>query len=88
VTAIAEHAIGHGITAYTGVAEMGWLQQILSFGWDSAPLGLPVDYDGKLLGALTIRIAEDTPARLADAGIWSSVPTFQLPERRAAGARG
>ncbi len=88
VTAIVEHGLDHGITNYTGVAEIGWLQQILSFGWDCAPLGLPFDHDGKLLGALTITIAEDTPARLAAAGIWSPVATMDVAPRRVAGARG
>ncbi len=88
VTAIVEHALEHGCTNYTGVAEMGWLQQILSFGWDCAPLGLPFRYEGKLLGALTINIAEDTPARLAATGMWSPVESVQPAERRAAGARG
>jgi len=88
VTALADHALASGITTYTGVAEMGWLQQILSFGWDCAPLGLPVRYGGQLLGALRIRIAEDTPTLLAAAGIWSPVAMARTLSRRAAGARG
>lgn len=88
VTALAEHALGSGVTTYTGVAEMGWMQQILGFGWDCAPLGLPAERDGKLLGALQINIAGDTPARLAEAGIWLPVPSFDQAGRRAAGARG
>ena len=88
VTAIVEHALEYGCTNYTGVAEVGWLQQILSFGWDCAPLGLPVRHDGKLIGALSINIAADTPARLAAHGIWSPVITAPLPQLRAAGARG
>lgn len=88
VTALADHALANGITTYTGVAEMGWLQQILSFGWDCAPLGLPVRYGGQLLGALRIRIAGDTPTLLAAAGIWSPVAMAHTLSRRAAGARG
>jgi acyl-homoserine lactone synthase len=88
VTALAEYALSSGITTYTGVAEMGWLQQILSFGWDCAPLGLPTRHGSQLLGALTIRIAHDTPALMAAAGIWSPVPVAEFSERRAAGARG
>lgn len=70
VTALARHALGNGITTYTGVAEFAWLQQILSFGWKCAPLGMPREHAGALLGALRIDIEADTPARLAAAGIF------------------
>ena len=69
VTALARHALDQGITAYTGVAEMGWLQQILAFGWHCRPLGLPRRVQGRMLGALRIDISSDTPALLARAGI-------------------
>lgn len=69
VTALARFAREQGIRAYTGVAEIGWLQQILAFGWDCRPLGLPALRDGRVLGALTIDIAADTLAKLAAAGI-------------------
>lgn len=71
VTGLACHALAHGIRTYTGVAEFAWLQQILAFGWDCAPLGLPRVHDGKTLGALRIEIAEDTLARLRDAGVFA-----------------
>lgn len=70
VSALAEFALHEGITAYTGVAEMGWLQQILAFGWESMPLGLPRRYGTRLLGALRISIETDTIARLHDAGTY------------------
>lgn len=69
VTAIARFAIEHGIRTYTGVAEIAWLQQILAFGWQCAPLGLPQQHDGRMLGALRIDIAADTLERLAQAGV-------------------
>lgn len=69
VTALAEHAIAHGIRGYSAIAEMGWLQQILAFGWRCRPLGLPVRIQGKMLGALAITIEPDTPRKLAAAGI-------------------
>jgi len=65
VSAIVDHALARGVTAYTGVAEMGWLQQILAFGWRCRPLGLPRARDGKMLGALHIEICEATPGLLA-----------------------
>ncbi|MDQ8757461.1 acyl-homoserine-lactone synthase [Sphingosinicella sp. LHD-64] len=69
VTALVDDALANQVTAYTGVAEMGWLQQILAFGWRCRPLGLPRPVDGTMLGALRIDITPDTPARLARAGI-------------------
>jgi acyl-homoserine lactone synthase len=49
---------------------MGWLQQILAFGWHCRPLGLPRVAEGKMLGALAIDITEETPALLAANGIY------------------
>jgi acyl-homoserine lactone synthase len=88
VTAIVQHAVEHGITTYTGVAEMGWFQQILGFGWDCRPLGLPTRHEDAMLCALRITIAPDTPLCLARAGIWAPTATPDLQERRAIGARG
>lgn len=82
VVALAEHAVAHGIAGYTAIAEMGWLQQILSFGWRCRPLGIPQMYGGKLLGALLIDTSADTPALLARAGI-EALPTL-IGEHRAA----
>lgn len=70
VSTLAWHALQSGITAYTGVAEMSWLQQILAFGWDCRPLGVPRQFECGLLAALTIEIAPDTPRLLAENGIW------------------
>ncbi len=69
VTAIAEYGLANGISAYSAIAEMGWLQQILAFGWRCCPLGLPKRFGGQLLGALSIDIDARTPCLLAAAGI-------------------
>jgi N-acyl-L-homoserine lactone synthetase len=68
ITALVEHALRTGISSYTGVAEIGWLQQILAFGWRCRPLGAPQTIGGRMLGALRIDITRDTPALLARAG--------------------
>lgn len=69
VAALAEHALERGITAYSAIAELGWLQQILAFGWRCRPLGLPREIGGSMLGALRIEISAETPQLLAAAGI-------------------
>lgn len=70
VTALAWHALVTGIRTYTGVAEMGWLQQILAFGWDCRPLGVPARLECGMIGALAIEIRSDTPNLLAANAIW------------------
>lgn len=88
ITGIVDYALAENVERYTGVAEMGWLQQILSFGWDCRPLGMLATDKAGAIGAIEIRIVPDTPAKLHAAGIWSPVPTLGFPERRAAGANG
>ena len=83
VTALADHALDQGIAAYSAIAEMGWFQQILAFGWRCIPLGLPQRIGGEMLAALRIDIAEDTPQRLSVAGIRSAA-TLVGGEREAA----
>ena len=84
VTALAEFALDNGISAYSAIAEMGWFQQILAFGWRCIPLGLPQRIEGKLLAALRIDIDAGTPDRLAAAGIVAQPAIFVDAERIAA----
>lgn len=83
VAALVDHALGHSIEAYTAIAEMGWFQQILAFGWRCRPLGMPRVLDGRMLAALRIEIDAATPAQLTAAGI---VPRLAIlgSDRRAA----
>lgn len=69
VLALVDHALANCVSSYTAIAELGWLQQVLAFGWRCRPLGLPTRVEGKTLGALRIDITADTPALLARAGI-------------------
>ena len=71
VSALVDHALAQGITVYTGVAEFGWLQQILAFGWRCRPLGLPTVLDGRTLGALRIEISAETPALMMRTGVYT-----------------
>lgn len=70
VSALAWHALETGIRTYTGVAELAWLQQILAFGWDCRPLGVPARLECGMVGALAIEIQPETPQLLAGNGIW------------------
>lgn len=78
VGAIADHALAEGILAYSAIAEIGWMQQILAFGWRCQPLGLPREMGGTMLGALRIEISRDTPALLAAAGIIADPQITQI----------
>lgn len=69
VGTLVDHALATGIASYTAIAELGWFQQILAFGWRCRPLGLPQVLDGHMLAALRIEVTQDTPRMLAEAGI-------------------
>lgn len=69
---LAEFALENDVSAYTGVAELGWFRQIQTFGWDCRALGEPVLHSGQALTGLRIDIDESTVAKLAAAGITSN----------------
>lgn len=79
VTALAEHAIRHGITDYTGVASEAWFSQIADFGWDCRALGPLRDASGANLVALHIAIDAGTPDKLAAAGIYRPPSCCRAP---------
>lgn len=79
VSAIAQYALENGISTYTGVAELSWLQQILAFGWRCRPLGLPQLIGARTLGALRIDIDAETPALLAANDIFRPTSVEQVP---------
>lgn len=73
VAGLARFGVDNGITLYTGVAEPGWLDQILAFGWRCRLLGEARAVQGTLLGAVAIEIDAETPGLLERAGIGSSL---------------
>lgn len=83
VAALADYALDNGIQGYCALAEMGWYQQILAFGWRCRPLGLPAEFQGRMLAAMKIEIDRETPALLISGGIQSHSPMPDL-QRRAA----
>jgi len=70
VSALADYALVQGITAYTGVAEVAWFEQIRRFGWNCAALGQPVQQGREWLTALHIAIDSDTIDRLRQGGVY------------------
>ncbi len=74
VAGLVAYALRRGVVTYTGVAELPWLQQILAFGWQCRPLGLPQAIKGRTLGALRIDITPETPALLERNGICAGCP--------------
>lgn len=70
VTALAKHALANGISAYTGVADVEWFEQVRWFGWACEALGQPLRCEGRWLTALYITIAADTLDRLRKGGVY------------------
>ena len=66
------YALLTDIHSYTGVAEMGWLTQILAMGWRRSPLGLPKPVGKSLIGALQIHIGSESINLLRQAGTYST----------------
>ncbi|WP_037565877.1 acyl-homoserine-lactone synthase [Sphingomonas sp. UNC305MFCol5.2] len=81
VAALADYALLTGIDSYTGVAERGWLEQILGFGWRCALLGEP---DRAGLGALQMFIDSETPALLRASGLLPMTTLADAGRRNAA----
>jgi acyl-homoserine lactone synthase len=71
-SAMTEYALLAGISAYTGVADMGWMSRVLSAGWRCEPLGMPRQVGGALVGAMMIHIDADTIRRLQVSGKYHS----------------
>jgi len=78
VSALVDYALEHRIRQYTGVAEGAWFQQILSFGWECRPLGLPAAQAGSDLIAMAINVDAQTPAKMAAAGVYRPVALRDL----------
>ncbi|MGD9812368.1 MAG: autoinducer synthase, partial [Sphingobium sp.] len=59
-------------------AEWAWFQQILAFGWECLPLGLPDNNDPRGLSAMRINITPDTPHLLRQSGIFAQIHLMDL----------
>ncbi len=87
VSALADYALANGITAYTGVAEVEWFEQIRRFGWTCEALGQPMRQGGRFLTALHILIEADTPERLRAGGIGADADHALVRTRIEGGAQ-
>jgi ectoine hydroxylase-related dioxygenase (phytanoyl-CoA dioxygenase family) len=65
-----DYALTNRINTLTGVARLSWLSQILRMGWRCETLGSPKSIDGTLIGAFRIDLDGDTPAGLANMGVY------------------
>lgn len=74
VRGLVEYALDNNITTYTGVAEPGWLKQILAFGWQARTLGRIIPIESMTLAALRIEIGPDTHRLLDEAGVIKAHP--------------
>ena len=74
VRGLVDYALDNAIATYTGVAEPGWLRQILAFGWQCRTLGTILPIGGMMLAALRIEIGPDTHERPDRAGIIKAYP--------------
>ncbi len=86
VSELAITGIVCGISRFTGVADLPWFNQILTFGWRCRGLGAPKLHGRHLLAALCIDIDADTLDGLAANGIYDpgEVERSTAPRRAAA----
>ena len=61
---LVEFALIGGITGYTMMTHMALLSGVLATGWDCAPLGMPAEIGGEMVGALLVTINAATLAKL------------------------
>jgi len=73
ISGMVDHALTTGIRTLTGVVRASFRETVLMMGWEASPLGPERTIGGMTLGAFRIAIADDTPARLARTGIYTSV---------------
>ncbi|ODP38816.1 MULTISPECIES: acyl-homoserine-lactone synthase [Sphingomonas] len=70
ISAAVDYALDNHISAFTCVADSGWLSQILAMGWDCELLGMPRLVNGVTTGALRIDIEPRTVDVLRQAGTY------------------
>lgn len=74
VSALVRHAGTAHMRSYTAVAQPGWFEQILDFGWRCSALGKTRRIGSEDLVALRIDIDTNTIAALAHKGVFADAP--------------
>lgn len=74
VNDLIRHATALEVSALTGVSQLGFLNQILSAGWQCIQLGLPQSVNGSAVGAFQINVDPTTLASLCPA--WRAEPAL------------
>lgn len=58
--ALVEFALLYGISCYVCVTHAAILSQVLAEGWECEPLGLPMEINGEMLMAITMKVSSAT----------------------------
>ncbi|MFC4595403.1 acyl-homoserine-lactone synthase [Sphingobium tyrosinilyticum] len=74
LTSAVQFALRNGISGYCCVTHAWYLPEVMAYGWQCRPLGLPQFDPGGMVGALEISINEETPRLMAEAGTWDETP--------------
>ncbi|WP_404337878.1 acyl-homoserine-lactone synthase [Sphingomonas sp. MMS12-HWE2-04] len=70
ISAAMQFAMSNGFRYFTGVADSGWLTQLLAMGWTCELLGTPKLIEGTTTGAIRIPVGPETVSHLKGAGTW------------------
>jgi N-acyl-L-homoserine lactone synthetase len=81
ISAMTDYALANRINTLTGVARTSWLVQILRMGWRCETLGSIQSVDGAQTGAFRIDLDGDTPASLANMGVYLPGTSAAFEER-------
>ena len=77
-TALMEFGLLYGVRQYTCVSHMTGLSQMLAFGWECEPLGLPQTVNQEQIGAMAINVSP-TALQMFRQRLGVRLPLLQMP---------
>ena len=80
---VVEFALLNGVRRYTCMTHVPYLNAVLAVGWDCAPLGLPREDAGVMVGAIAINMTQET-LTLVRERTGHAAPVLNWDARRAA----
>ncbi len=80
---VVEFALLNGVRRYTCMTHVPYLNAVLAVGWDCAPLGLPREDAGVMVGAIAINMTPETLTIVRER-TGQSAPVLNWDARRAA----